>query len=338
MSIPGYLKDQFASIVLNIFGCMLLSGFLLGAGNRPDVVLMIAGTWAVIAAAFYGVRYALQRKHYHNLMQTVHNLDQKYLIAEIIGEPAGELESVYFHMLKQANKSMLEELRALKDENREYREYIENWVHEIKTPITAVKLIAENNKNAVMRTALTEIERIDAYVEQVMFYARSETVHKDFLIKEIDLRKIIQSVIIRNKHLLLQSGTGLEIAEREIWVYSDTKWIAFILNQILVNAIAYRSGDKPLISIWSEQARNGVYLHIEDNGIGIEADELPRVFDKGFTGTNGRRNKKSTGIGLYLCRKLCGKLEHDITIRSVKDSFTRVSLFFPKGNFHPGCE
>lgn len=228
---------------------------------------------------------------------------------------------------------MRDEINTIKKQRKDYKEYIEKWVHEVKTPISAIKLIEENNKTSTSRLVLQQLEEIDTYVEQALFYARSEDVEKDYLVKEISLDECINRVITKNKQVLILNNINIEIDDINKSIYSDSKWLEFIVNQIIVNAIKYRRDDNPTIKIYTNEIKNAVELIICDNGIGIPSYEIDRVFDKGFTGNKGRLNYKSTGIGLYLCKNLCDKLGLLIKIESKEDKYTKVRIIFPKGNF-----
>lgn len=195
-------------------------------------------------------------------------------------------------------------------------------------------MIVENNKSEITESINEELDKIDNYTEQALFYARSNTVEKDYYIKKVNLKELVNSVVIRNKKSLIQNNIGVEINGLEINVYSDVKWCAFILNQLIQNAIKYSKDDNRKIEIYAKENKDNVILYIKDNGIGIKASEVSRVFEKGFTGENGRRKgQKATGIGLYLCKKLCDKLSLGLELKSEENVSTEVSLTFPKNSF-----
>ena len=176
------------------------------------------------------------------------------------------------------------------------------WCHEVKTPLATCLMIVENNPSSINQSIQEELVKIENYLQQVLFYARSENVEKDYLIKEVNLNEVVNTVIKQNKKDLISKRIKIELNNLNIQVYSDKKWLEFILNQIINNAIKYVNQD-PVITISAKKYQDHDELMICDNGIGILKDEIDRVFDKGFTGTNGRNsNKKSTGIGLYLCK------------------------------------
>ncbi|KYH34560.1 sensor histidine kinase GraS [Clostridium tepidiprofundi DSM 19306] len=333
MSFSCFLRDKIPEIILNMLCSVMLTIFLLSMGNNIYVLFIILVTWYLILMVFYIVQYIMKKKYYDEIIDTAKRLDKKYLISEVIKEPRYADALTYYVLLKMANKAMIEEITNIKNGRKDYKECIEQWVHEIKTPISSIKLICDNNKSDISRVILLELENINNFVEQVLFYARSENVEKDYLIKEISLQSCVDAVVLRNKHMFIQNNIEIELYELDKSVYSDNKWIEFIINQLLINSIKYRNDTFPKIKIYAEQIRNSVSLVIEDNGIGIPESELSRVFNKGYTGINGRNNKSSTGMGLYLCKRLCDKLGLVIKIISVKDKYTKISIIFPKGSF-----
>ena len=188
-----------------------------------------------------------------------------------------------------------------------------------------MKLLCENNCSPFTRKILAELENINQYTEQALYYARSEHTEKDYSVREIRLFDVVHQSIAENKYLLLKNGVGIDLQETDDTVYSDEKWLCFILNQLIVNSVKYRT-EQPVLKFYAEQQGSQVVLCVQDNGIGIDAGDLPRIFEKGFTGYNGRRDKKSTGLGLYLCKTIMDKLNHKITITSVEGEGTRVAL------------
>ena len=333
MSLKDYLKSKVAIIFLNIIAFMTLSVFLLSVGNESKIIITIAITWIVFLFVYFMFAYRKRRDYFKIIEKSVANIDKKFLISEVLKEPPFIEAKPYYYLLKKSSKSMREEINREKSKHKDYKEYIEQWIHEVKTPISLIKLIEENNRTAKSSEILIQLEEIDRYVEQSLFYARSEDVDKDYLIKEISLQSCVNSVITRNKQGFILNNIYLEINDIDKLVFSDSKWLEFILNQIIVNAIKYRQNECPNVKIYAIDIKNGTRLIIEDNGIGIPSNEIDRVFEKGFTGNIGRINSRSTGIGLYLCKKLCDKLGLLIDIESKINSYTKVIITFPIGSF-----
>ncbi len=246
-------------------------------------------------------------------------------------------EQVYYQLLKLAGKSMLERIGEVERERGEYRTYIEQWVHEVKTPITALKLLCENNRSPFSREVLAELENINRCAEQALYYARSEHTEKDYSIREMSLADVVHGAIADNKYLLRQCDMAITVDDLEPVVYADDKWVRFILNQIISNAVKYRSSEQPVLHIFTERSGDQVLLSIADNGIGIPESDLPRIFEKGFTGQNGRTIHSSTGIGLYLCKRLCDKLGIGLAASS-SGSGTTITLAFHINDFITGVQ
>lgn len=266
------------------------------------------------------------------LLKLTEQLEERYLISEVMEKPDRADDQVYYQILKLAGKSMLEQIGAVRRERREYREYIEQWVHEVKTPITAMKLLCENNRSPLTKSLLVELEKTNRFTEQALYYARSEHTETDYSVREIRLFDVVHQAIAENKYLLLQYGVNIEVEEMTATVFSDEKWICFILNQMIVNAVKYRSA-QPALRFSVESREGNTILNIADNGIGIAASDLPRIFEKGFTGQNGRNaSQNATGIGLYLCKRLCDKLGIGISAASSKTG-TTFQLTFHVNDF-----
>lgn len=333
MSLKDYLKSKGGTIFLNIIALIVLAVFLLSIGNEFKAVAIIALCWILTLITYFTVNYRKRKDYFELIEKCSADIDKKYLMSEILEIPPFIEAKPYYYLLKTSSKSMREEINKEKSTLKDYKEYIEQWIHEVKTPISLIKLIEENNRTAKSSEILMQLEEIDRYVEQALFYARSEAVDKDYLVKETSLQNCVNSVITRNKQGFILNDIDVEIENIERKVYCDNKWLEFILNQIIVNSIKYRNNKAPKVKVYSCSVKNGIQLIVEDNGIGIPSDELDRVFEKGFTGNTGRLNTKSTGIGLYLCKKLCDKLGLLINIESEINSYTKVIITFPIGSF-----
>ena len=303
-----------------------LTVFLLVCGNSFSTVLLILSVWTLILLAGLFLTYWQRDRQMRQLLDMAGQLSERYLISEVMELPEQAEDQVYYRLLKMAGKSMLEQIGEIRRERQEYKEYIEQWIHEIKTPITAMKLLCENHRTDWTKELLLELEKTNRFTEQALYYARSEHTEKDYSVRKMALIQVVHQAIADNKYLLLQSGMHLEVEEIQDTVYSDDKWVRFILNQLIANAVKYRTG-QPILRFSTHRQQDQVVLVVEDNGIGISATDLPRIFEKGFTGQNGRKVQQSTGIGLYLCKRLCEKLGIGITAESSENG-TSISLAF----------
>lgn len=270
------------------------------------------------------------RKYFSNINNILESLDKKYLLPEVLQEPNFMVGENINDILKELSRDMHEQVKHYRNIQEEYREYIEMWVHEIKTPIASSKLLIENNTNEVTRKIDTQMDRIENYVEQVLYYSRSDEVGKDYIIKKVGLSKLVKDVIKRNQRDFISKRISLQLGDLDEIIYSDTKWVEFILNQIIGNAIKYSKGKDDKIEIYLKKISSAVVLTIKDHGVGIIERDLNRVFEKGFTGENGRKFGKSTGIGLYLCKKLTDKLGLGLQVQSEENVGTEISIIFPK--------
>ena len=261
------------------------------------------------------------------------NLEKPYLIQEFMGKTWKLEDKLYQRILRLSNKSVIEKIQMLEDQQQEYREFIEGWIHEVKLPITGMRLVTYNEGNDLKRKAEVYLTEMDQLVDKALFYARSDQVYKDYSIKETDLQAILNETINKAKYILIQEQISVRSLQHPVFVQTDGKWIEFILSQIITNAIKYKKSTGGEISFQTSEVTSGIKLSVRDNGIGIPADELNRIFEKGFTGTNGRARERTTGIGLYLCKKLCQKLDLTIGAESVENEFTEIYLIFPVNSY-----
>ncbi len=327
-----YWKQRIPMIFVHLLCMAGLSLFLIANGNSIDSVILVLSVWVLVLALYLCRGYFGRKRQLEKLLELAEQLEERYLISEVMDKPEPADDRVYYRVLKMAGKSMLENVEKIKRERAGYKEYIEEWIHEIKTPIAAMKLICENNRTDVTRELLAELEKTERFTEQALYYARSEYTERDYFVREIRLFSVVHRAIADNKYLFLQNDVRIDLQETDDTVFSDEKWLCFILNQLIVNAVKY-STKKPVIKIYIRHENNVTVLCIEDNGVGIEADDMPRIFEKGFTGKNGRgTGRNATGIGLYLCRRLCYKLGIGINAKS-SDSGTQILLSFYTNDF-----
>ena len=334
MKLIEYIKEKFVFMVINIV--MTLSGVVILKALKVDtyaiVFISILNLIGVFSCYIYD--YFNRKKYYDNLFKNLDGLDKKYFIAEIL-ESGDFIESnIIYSVLEECTKSMKDEVAELKRNINDYKEYIETWVHEIKTPIASARLILENDEGYINKSVLEEIEKVEGFIEQVLFYARSSTVERDYIIKKIPLKNSINSVIRKNANILIEKRVKIQLEDIEKKVYCDSKWIEFILQQIISNSVKYMDKDEKYIKIRCLEKDKNIILKILDNGIGISEKSIEKVFEKGYTGENGRKYNNSTGMGLYLCKKLCLKLGLGISIKSKLGVGTEVTIVFPINNYN----
>ena len=327
MNFKKYLLDKFIEILIVIFGYIIILMMLLAFKIPSQVIIGITIVFSIIYLAIILISYFKRRGFYNNLINNVGKLDKKYLVLEMLNEPSFYDGEILYQVLYEINKSMNENVKQYEMSLVDFKEYIELWIHEVKIPIQALELMLHNKKNS---KELREVKRLEGFIEQVLYYERGENASEDYLIKEVNLKDVIKNVALRNKDILLEEKIDLIVDDTKATVLSDAKWLEFIINQIISNSIKYKSENNSYIHISIKDDKNNTTLIIEDNGIGINASDLPRVFNKTFTGSNGHNSTSSTGMGLYIVKNLCNKLGHDIDIASTKGKYTKVLITFYK--------
>ncbi|MEF9952778.1 MAG: sensor histidine kinase [Clostridium sp.] len=330
MRILDFLRDKFLFILINLIVFMIVSIFVYFSTYNPMVIFLMFIVWFGPLSIYIGIEGFKFKRYFDSIENILEGLDRKYLLPEIIhrvdfieGEKLTEILSII-------SRDMHENIKSYRGIQEDYKEYIETWVHEIKTPLASSRLIIENNQNDVTKKIDTQLDRIEGYIDQALYYSRSEDVSKDYIVKGFNLGDIVKKSIKKHYRDFIYSKISVDIQDVDVVVYSDSKWIEFILGQIIGNSIKYMKGDGDRIIIYTQSLDNSVILTIEDNGVGIIERDISRVFDKGFTGENGRLFGKSTGMGLYLSRKLCLRLGLNIKLESQEGIGTRISIVFPR--------
>ena len=358
MRFRDYIKEKMVLIIGTILA--LVSVEILLLAYDISILIRVYCAFIVIFVLVLAIliEYKKKKDYYNELIKNMEDLKEKYLISEIIKTPNFIEGKILKDILQDTGKSMLENVNYYKNIQEDYKEYIELWIHEVKIPIAASKMIIENNKELtrnsreslqindtetdsityksdILRSIDEELDKVENYTEQALFYARSNAVEKDYIINKTNLKEIVNGAILKNKTTLLNEKVLIELSNlKEEEVCTDSKWAIFIVNQIIQNAIKYSKENNKKIEISSKEKNDKVILYIKDNGIGIKKGEITRVFERGFTGENGRIiGQKSTGIGLYLCKKLCEKLGLRIELNSEKDKGTEVRIIFPKSSY-----
>ena len=335
MKFGKYLLDKFIEILIVFLGYIIILMMLLAFKVSTDVVIGISVVFVLICFSVILTEYLKRRKFYNHLISNVEKLDKKYLVLEMLNKPSFYDGEVFYEVLYDINKSMNENVKKYEIRLNDFKEYIELWIHEIKLPIASLTLMNHNQKSKIDKRYVEQIRRIDNYVDQILYFVRSENAEKDYLIKDVDLKKIINNVALRNKDDLLEKNINFMVDVGNIRVLTDSKWLEFIINQIASNCIKYtKNNGEKIIKLYIEEDSKQINLHIYDNGIGIPSKDIKRVFEKTFTGENGRTMSKSTGMGLYIVKKLCDKLGHKITIDSIKGEYTDVIISFTKNDFY----
>lgn len=332
MKFGDYLKDKSYFIIIYFLGVVIIFLMLLAFKIEFSLNLAILIVLLLVFILIILIDYFRKKAFYQKLFNDLKRLDKGYLVLEMLNEPDFYEGQLLYQALEDINKSMCENVNFYKNNINDFKEYIEMWIHEVKLPIASLVLMMHNKK--IDKKVIEQINRIDTLVEQVLYYERSENAEKDYLIKEVHLQKIIHELALKNKDNFLEQNIDFLVSNKDVKVYTDSKWLEFILNQIINNSIKYKKDHNSFIKIEIEETSDLVIISVIDNGIGIPKSDIPRVFDKSFTGENGRIRNKSTGMGLFICKNLCTKLGHKIEIDSVKDEYTKINIVISKNEFY----
>ncbi len=330
MSFFTFLEEKIIDIVFQLIFLSLVALLLIFYGVDMMFVLSLVIVFIGIYLFFQRCLYRNKCKISQHIMELVDHLEETYYIADVLPKPKEFQNEAYYYALKKACKSMNDAIGKIEKEKQEYQEYVESFAHEIKIPIGALSLTFDNTKNYTLKK---EIDKILQLVEQMLYYARSDNTEKDYFVKALKLDEVIHNVILKFRHQLMEKKVSIDIHDIDKIVYTDEKWLLFILSQMIQNAIKYFDKQENKLSIYSQDNNTSILLVIEDNGCGIKASDLSRVFEKGFTGSN-RNNTNATGMGLYLSKKLSDRLGLNVSIVSIEKEYTRVTITFPKGTVH----
>ena len=334
MNIGTYIKEKKENIILFIILVIILLFLLDLFGVNKYLTIMILSLLSIYFIVDFFTFYLKRKKYYDNFLNNLNLLDKKYLILETLEEPEFLDGKVFYDALYKIDKSMMENINNYRNETEDFKEYVEMWIHEIKIHIAGLMLMCHNNKT-VNKNFLDQLNSLDNLTDQILYYVRSNYAEKDFLIKEASTDKIINEVLLKNKDSILENHIDVTVDVKNVKVLTDSKWLVFILNQIINNSIKYCDNSrKSYIKFYIEDNEKEMTLHIKDNGIGVNASDLKHVFDKSFTGENGRKMRNSTGFGLYISKKLIEKLGHKISATSEENKYFEIAITFGKNDLY----
>lgn len=335
MTLSALLKEKLPHLLGLVFVLLFTAALLSLLRVPPSAIGFLCLVIALCVLLLpLGGEIARKLRFYRDMEGRLDALDEKYLLAEVMVEPGFPEGEFLFSTARTMGSSMAEAVGDARRDMGEYREYIETWIHEVKTPIAAARLCLENHPGPLADSVEDSLFQIEGYVEQALFYARSGAVDRDYAVRALPLNQAVSAALRRYARPLIEAGFRVELGNLDAVVCSDGKWVEFILGQLISNSLKYRASSPKLI-FSQEVKRDGVVLSLLDNGPGIPPEDLPRVFDKGFTGANGRKlSTRSTGLGLYLCKKLCARLGLGLSLSCPPGGGTLASLTFPLGRFH----
>jgi signal transduction histidine kinase len=319
----SYLKRHYKIIILFSLFIIIFAVVFSLYELKAEAVLYAAVLClfvGIIAFAFGLWRYISRHKKLKTLLR---NID---LGIYGLPEPDGLIEADYQEMLHELYAQNLKIRGDADSARRDMEDYYTLWAHQIKTPIAAMRLLLSEDKENNGSLLLGELFKTEQYVDMVLQYVRLSSESSDLLLQKYSLDEIIKGALRKYARLFALKNLEFEFTETGLTVLTDEKWLSFVIEQIFSNSLKYTQSGK--ISIYAENEK----LVIEDTGIGIRAEDLPRVCEKGYTGASGRADKKSTGIGLFLCKSILTKLGHGLEIKSKVGKGTRVRICLHREN------
>lgn len=335
MKFINYVKDKIWYVILFIVSLAFILTLLAAFKTKIELTIAILLVITIFFITSILIDFFKKKDFYNNLLSSIENLDKAYLVLETLDKPNFYEGKILYQALYEINKSMNENVKNLKLQVDDFKEYVEMWIHEVKIPLSSLVLMQHNHKDKFSKDQIKQIKRIENYVEQILYYVRQETAEKDYLITDVSLNKIVNKVLLKNKDDILENKINLIVDTLSYDVSTDSKWLEFIINQIINNSIKYKRNIKSsCIKIYVIENNDKLDLVIEDNGLGINETDLPMVFKKSFTGQNGRIKSKSTGMGLFIAKSLTDKLGHKIRIESKEKEYTKVIITFSKNHYY----
>lgn len=322
----SYIKRHF-SVIIAVVTAIAIFTAVFSLYSLPVEAVIYASALCVFAFCITGV---IRFKAYLTRHKTLDEM--KRSISAVITEfpePLSRIESDYQEIIRLLDISRAEVISGKDRILTDMTDYYTMWVHQIKTPIAAMRLLLQSEQNELYTEISEQLFKIEQYVEMVLGYLRTENMTGDLVIKSCSLDLIIKQAIKKYAKSFIRKRISLEYSGLNMSVLTDEKWLCFVIEQVLSNALKYTNEGR--ISIYTESL-SPLTLVIEDTGIGIQPEDLPRVGQKGFTGYNGHEDKKSTGIGLYLCGKILKNLSHTMIVESEVGIGTRVKIIIPDNN------
>lgn len=317
MKIREYLYSRAVTLCFLGIGLIVAILFMRAAGMDLRLTVMSGSFYVLLIILWLWIQFCLDNRRIRNLRNLAERMEEKYLLGEVLKPPVNAMEKEYYQIMKIVSRSAVGIAEQAIREKEEYCDYVERWIHEIKTPLTACSLIISNDGD--IKKLKRKIKQADNLTESILYYARLRTLQKDILIAVFRAAQVIDEAVKSQMELLIAAGISVE-TDGDFTVCSDAKSLLFMLKQLLINSAKYCPGCQ--IRITADNGR----IMVEDNGIGIPAHEVSRVTDRGFSGTNGRNAGGSTGMGLYIVRELCGRLGMTLGIESKQYEYTRIVL------------
>ena len=332
MNALGYLRSKAVALVVGAIGIASACVIAGVCGCPPDAVVLMAVALVVCAAVACAIDYLRERRFYREVEEVSRQLDHPYQLHALITEPLAPDQAIVYDALKAMGVASAEEVAQANAKAVEHREFVEGWVHGVKAPLASCELIAERVDEPERSQLGSELDKIGRQVDSALWYARSDCAIGDYAIREVVLADIPRATCRENARFLIEQGCIPEIdIDDDVRVFTDKKQAVFIVSQLVENAAKYGASHVRFAAerAGSDGGAGRIALHVEDDGRGIPATDIDRVFERGFTGVRGREGATSTGMGLYLAARLCEQLGLVLEIASVDGEGTRATVSFP---------
>ena len=331
-SFGTYLRSHTGFAIGAVALIAVVAGIMAVTGSSASAIALVSFCEAAFACAALAAGFLRDREFYQQLDLFCDSPENARYLSSILDEPRTLEGSIAYRALAVQGKAASDELAARSRDMKEYRDYIELWVHEAKTPIASAQLALSNLHGPEINKVRGDLDRIESRVEQALYYARSATLSEDFSIEELNLAALARKACRQRSRTLIGAQVSLEFAiDDELKVLADAKWTDFIIGQVLENSAKY--GAKTIrfeSTVKDAGTKDGcIELAIGDDGNGIPAADVPRVFDRGFTGSRGRTHHKATGMGLYLAAVACERMGLGLRVSSEEGTGTTITLTFP---------
>ncbi|MGO5073262.1 sensor histidine kinase [Clostridium sporogenes] len=306
------------SIIFIIINCILYSSSTINKSFQDIMYMDILILLTVFIAFIYG--FIKEKNKYSNILKCSNELDNKIKDFYL---------NVFSNMLKKQKLEHLKKEESLKNNINDFEDYITKWVHDIKINIAVIYLLLENFEEDKSQKIISEMKEMEFSVNQVLYVTRANNYNLDIKSEQVAVKDEIKKVIRENAEFFINKNIEIILEVEDFNIISDRKWIYYILSQIINNSSKY-TNEAGQLYIFSKEDSKAYYLHIKDNGIGIPKEDINRIFNKGFTGKNGRIRTKSTGIGLYYAKNMCNNLNIDLKAESEEGEYTEFVLSFYK--------